>query len=147
MLDQKLSNFTEDKLEALILKYEGAEYCYPPSSIRKMWRNWLRNDKEKRDFSIVFEEKYQSKYRKAKRTEKSFVPYQVGYIRIDKIEPSYTVHLIGEPEYKVFWDKTIVKDIDDAIETSLRKFCKTQSVRLLKSGTRNTLVIETVFNG
>jgi len=146
LLDYKLDQFTEEDLNNLILHYQGAEFCYPDSSIKKMWRNWLRNKKDERNFDVVFAEKYKSRFRKYKRNEQNFVPYQVGFLTINYDEPSYSVHLIGEPKYKVLWEND-VQDKLAKMDQSLKNFCEAQSVRLLKSGTPNTLVIETVFTG
>lgn len=144
----KLKRFGEDKINELVLKYEKEEFSYKSSSIRKMWRNWLRNDKELRDFNIVFEEKHQQYARKKQKQKDAFVPHQVGYIIADYDEPSYEVHLLGETKYKVSWLDSLSYDQKLAqMSEWVKKFCKTQSVKLVKSGTKNAFVIVTVFSG
>lgn len=145
---EKLSKFGEEDVNKLILKYQEKEFAYKPSSIRKMWRNWLRSNKEQRNFDEVFEEKNDQYVRKKQKQKSAFVPHQVGYIIANYDEPSYHVHLLGETDYKVLWQDTLSYE-EKLFQMSewVKRFCKTQGVKLVKSGTKNAFVIVTVFSG
>lgn len=110
-----------------------------------MYRNWLRNENEARDFPAVFREKFLAYQRKMRKQQAEFVSYQVGFIEYNTAEPSYRVHLVGEEPYKVRW-ADFVEDKWEAYGKSLARFCKTNSVELVPSKTRNVLIIKTVFS-
>ncbi len=143
LLSDKLENFTQKDLEKLILEHADLEFTYKPSSIKKMYSNWLRNEDPRR-FDVVFKEKLETHTKKMERQKSEFVSYQVGYLRFDMAEPSYWVHLAGEYPYKVYW-ASFVEDKFAAMEISLKKFCRTNGVELVSSRTPNHVIIKTVF--
>lgn len=144
LLSDKLSDFTQKDVDKLIQDHSELEFNYKPSSIKKMYSNWLRNENEPRRFDVVFKEKLEAHTRKMERQKNEFVSYQVGYLRFDMSEPSYWVHLAGEYPYKVYWAE-FVENKFDAMEISLKKFCRTNGVELVSSKTPNHVIIKTVF--
>ena len=145
LLNSKLESYTMDDVELLIVRISQSKYPIKGSSIKKMYRNWLRNDKEPRNFDIVFDEKHQAHTRKMTKLEGEFESVQVGYLEMNWDEPCYHVHLVGEQSYKVFWAQGVQDPVSKMLD-SLDKFCKNNSVKLKQSGQENKMVIQTVFS-
>lgn len=145
LLTDKLAQTSMKDVELLIEQHKLAEFPLKPSSVKKMYRNWLRNDDETRTFKEVFKRKLTNYGRKMKRAHEEFTSMQVGWIEFDYDQPSYVVNLHGEQPYKVYWasyaDNPLAR-----MEQSVLKFCETNSVKLKQSGQPNIKVIQTVFS-
>lgn len=143
-ISKKLKEFTLMDLENLIEETRYWPHMYKKGSIKKIYQNWLRNDKIKEPFRDVFLKKYESYKKKKEREEAAFEPYQVGFIKINWVKGEYEINLIGERPYRVYYADFVI-DKTAKIKESLRKFCKTNKVRLIPSKTDNCLIIETVY--
>ena len=143
LLNEKLEAFTTEDLDELIEQHKSVEYPIKPSSIKKMYSNWLRSD-DPIGFRDLFKKKIANHRRKMKKAENEFCSMQVGWIEFNYDEPSYWVHLHGEQPYKIRWLDGL--GTLALMEESVLKFCKTNSVKLKKSGQPNIKVIQTVFS-
>ena len=143
-LNEKLRTFTLMDLENLIEETKYWPHVYKKGSLKKMYQNWLRNDKIDTPFREVFLEKYKIYKRKKEKEEQEFESYQVGFIKINWVKGQYEVHLVGEQPYLVYYEDTVT-NTTFKIKESLKKFCKVNKVRMKPSKTENCVILETVF--